>query len=40
VYDIETDGDIFDVTQQKFIIAYSAEPNKDNKMTYELTEKE
>ncbi len=40
VYDIETDGDIFDVTQQKFIIAYSAEPGKENKMTYELIEKE
>jgi len=26
VYDIETDGDIFDVTQQKFIMAYAAQP--------------
>ncbi len=40
VYDIETDWDIFDVTQQKFIIAYSAEPSKDKKMKYELIEKE
>jgi uncharacterized protein YprB with RNaseH-like and TPR domain len=35
VYDIETDGDIFDVTQQKFIMAYAAKPGPDNKMKYE-----
>jgi uncharacterized protein YprB with RNaseH-like and TPR domain len=35
VYDIETDGDIFDVTQQKFIMAYAAKPGPNNKMNYE-----
>ena len=40
VYDIETDGDVFDVTQQKFIIAYAAQPTSWNKMTYELIEKD
>ena len=35
VYDIETDGDVFDVTQQKFIMAYAAQPWEDNKMKYE-----
>lgn len=35
VYDIETDGDVFDVTQQKFIMAYAAQPTENNKMKYE-----
>lgn len=35
VYDIETDGDVFDVTQQKFIMAYAAQPAGNNKMKYE-----
>ncbi len=38
VYDIETDGEVFDVTQQKFIMAYAAQPWEDNKMKYEYVD--
>lgn len=38
VYDIETDGDVFDVTQQKFYMAYAAYPTDANKMKYDYIE--
>ena len=38
VYDIETDGEVFDVTQQKFIMAYAAQPWENNKMEYEYVD--
>ena len=35
VYDIETIGSLDDLSQMKFTIAYTMEPNEQNKMTYE-----
>ncbi len=40
VYDIETIWSLDDLTQMKFSIAYSMEPNAQNKMTYEYIDED
>jgi hypothetical protein len=40
VYDIETDTNIENLKETKFLLAYAMYPNSANKMTYEYIDQE
>jgi hypothetical protein len=40
VYDIETNADIFDVKQQKFLLAYAAIVDSDGSITYKYIDQD
>lgn len=40
VYDIETDADVFDVKQQKFLLAYAAIVDSDGSITYKYIDQD